>query len=129
MALFGIKTKKSAKGGSSSGEKIAAPSATPQSTGGVARDLSPVLTHARITEKASDAVANGVYVFDVSRRATKRDIMQAVKATYNVLPRKVRVVTIPAKEKRSMRTGKTGVKSGGKKAYVYLKSGDSITIS
>jgi ribosomal protein L23 len=132
MALFGMKSKQSAKNGSAAESKSAptksggAPAR--HSLGGV-RDLSPVLTHARITEKASDAMEHSVYVFDVARRATKRDVMQAVQATYNVSPKKVRVVTIPPKMKRSMRTGKTGMKSGGKKAYVYLKAGETITIS
>jgi hypothetical protein len=32
------------------------------------------------------------------------------------------------KSVRHARTGKTGMKGGGKKAYVYLKSSDSINI-
>jgi large subunit ribosomal protein L23 len=96
---------------------------------GVARDLAHVLSHARITEKATDNSMRNVYVFNVSTRATKRDIMQAVRKLYSVTPLKVAVVTIRRKSIRNMRTGRTGVKGGGKKAYVYLKKGDSITIS
>jgi len=40
----------------------------------------------------------------------------------------VRVATIPSKTKRSARTGKTGTKKGGKKAYIYLKKGETINI-
>ena len=71
----------------------------------------------------------GVYTFDVAERATKQDIAAAVRQTYKVTPRKVRIVVVPSKTTRSMKTGRTGVKSGGKKAYVYLKSGETITIS
>lgn len=94
-----------------------------------ARDLTPVLRHARITEKATVAQSNNVYVFDVAVATGKRDIMQAVKSLYGVTPRKVAVVNIKRKNVRNARTGRTGVKGGGKKAYVYLKKGDSITLA
>jgi len=93
----------------------------------VARNLTQVLMHARVTEKASMHQASGVYTFDISAEATKRDILQAVKKLYSVVPRKIHVVTVRAKNVRSARTGKAGVKKGGRKAYVYLKQGDSIT--
>jgi ribosomal protein L23 len=54
--------------------------------------------------------------------------MLAVKELYSVTPRKVAVVNVKSKERRNMRTGRVGVKRGGKKAYVYLKSGETITI-
>ncbi len=73
--------------------------------------------------------AAGVYTFDVAERATKRDVIAAIRALYKVTPIKVAVVTIPSKLRRSMRTGKRAVKRGGKKAYVYLKKGETITIS
>ena len=92
------------------------------------RDLSTVLKHARITEKASMHQGLGVYTFDVASTATKRDILQAVRAIYKVTPRSVRVVTVPTKSRRNARTGKLGMTGGGKKAYVYLKKGESIVI-
>lgn len=91
------------------------------------RDLTSVLKHARITEKASMHQGAGVYTFDISASATKRDILQAVKKVYGVSPKKVAVVTVRSKTVRNARTGKPGVKAGGRKAYVYLKKGDSIT--
>ena len=92
-------------------------------------DLSHVLKSPRITEKATMHAEQGVYVFDVAENATKRSIMQAVLAHYKVMPRMVRVVTIQSKMKRNMRTGKSGMQHGGKKAYVYLKKGEQITLS
>ncbi len=96
---------------------------------GGARSTTHVLRHARITEKASMHQSQGVYVFDVASAATKRDVMQAVRALYNVTPRKIAMVPVPSKKTRSMRTGERGVKRGGKKAYVFLKSGETITIA
>ena len=93
----------------------------------MARDLTTVLRHARITEKASMQQIAGVYTFDIAQNASKRDIMQAMKKVYNVIPRKIAVVTVPSKNVKNARTGKAGIKSGGRKAYVYLKKGDTIT--
>ena len=93
-----------------------------------ASDLSFVLRQARITEKASMHAADSVYVFNVSERASKRDIMAAVRKYYNVTPRKISIATVPSKIKRSARTGKVGIKKGGKKAYVYLKKGETINL-
>ena len=135
MALF-TRTKKSAEGGSSSGGKntdkaVTAPAAVGTTkpvreslSGGVA----DVLKNPRITEKATMHSDVGVYTFDVTESATKRDILKAVRVLYSVSPRKVAIVTIPKKWKRNMRTGKKGMQGGGKKAYVYLKKGETITI-
>ncbi len=94
-----------------------------------AGDLSHILQHARITEKATMHSTDSVYTFDVATFANKKDIMKAVQAIYKVTPRMVRVVTVPEKKKRNMRTGRIGIKRGGKKAYVYLKRGETITLS
>lgn len=122
MALFSRKTKEDKK------------DSTPATNGDVVvsvaakANLAHVLKHARITEKATMHIEQGSYVFNVSENVSKREISQAVKALYGVTPRMVRVVTIPAKAKRNMRTGRIGMKQGGKKAYVYLKKGETINL-
>ncbi len=92
-------------------------------------DYSHILKHARITEKATMHQESGVYTFDVASNATKRDIVRAVQALYKVVPRKVAIVAVPAKKVRHMRTGREGIKKGGKKAYVFLKKGETLSIS
>ena len=125
MALFGNKKKE---------EKIekttiVAPS-PPSSLQSYARnDLSHVLKNPRITEKATMHQEGGVYMFDVALRATKSEVRDAVRALYGVMPRKVHMVPVPSKQKRSVRTGARGIARGGKKAYVYLKKGETITIT
>ena len=96
---------------------------------GTTHTLAHVLRNPRITEKATMHAEASAYIFDVAPSATKRDIASAVFAAYKVSPRMVRVVTVPSKNKRSMKTGKRGVKQGGKKAYVYLKKGETIAIT
>jgi large subunit ribosomal protein L23 len=126
MALFSRKqNKKEVKQQGAAPAVQAAAASRPSAHPGLAN----VLAHARITEKASMVAGAGVYTFDISESATKRDIMQAVKALYGVSPRKVAVVTVKSKTRRNARTGKSGIKKGGRKAYVYLKSGETITIA
>ena len=88
-----------------------------------------VLRNPRITEKATDVTAHSVYVFDIDDAANKKLVSAAVRSVYNVTPRKVAIVNIKPKHVRNMRTGKRGMKRGGKKAYVYLKKGETITIA
>jgi len=86
-----------------------------------------VLLRPRITEKAAlSADKNNVYVFEVTQEATKKSIGASIRESYKVTPVKVRVSAIPSKP--VFIRGKKGVKSGGKKAYVYLKKGDKIEI-
>lgn len=124
MAIFG-KTKKTApavKKPEAPIKKEVAMSATPTGS-------AHVLIHPRITEKATMHGAMGVYTFDVAETSNKHQIAQAVRELYKVTPRMVRIVRIPSKIKLNSRTGKRGVKRGGKKAYIYLKKGDSITMN
>ncbi len=83
-----------------------------------------VILYPRITEKAAKAAENNVYTFNILPQATKKDVAQAVEKIYKVKPDRVRVVNIPSKT--VMRRRHRGRKSRGKKAYVYLKPGDSI---
>ncbi len=87
-----------------------------------------VLINPRMTEKSVIMQeSRGVYTFNVEKDATKKTIARAVKAEYKVTPIKVRVASVPPKNK--FVRGKWGVKSGGKKAYVYLKKGDKIDVA
>lgn len=87
-----------------------------------------VLKNPRITEKASMQSGNNVYTFDVSVDTNKKEIAKAVQSLYKVTPVAVRVVTVRAKKRRNARTGRIGMTTGGKKAYVQLKNGDSINL-
>lgn len=91
-------------------------------------NLSTILIRPRITEKATFKAEENVYVFEVMKDATKADIVLAMEHFYKVTPIKVNIAKIPPKIRMSRRTRKKGVKSGGKKAYVYLKKGTRIEI-
>lgn len=86
-----------------------------------------VLLRPRITEKAALlADKSNVYVFEVMKGATKKSISASVFEVYGKRPVKVSIAKIPSKQ--VFIRGKKGVKSGGKKAYVYLKKGDKIEL-
>lgn len=120
MAIFNSKTKKEKKAGVA---KVVHTRAS-KPAAGTAHDI----IHAPwFSEKALIMTEKGVYTFEVPPRATKAAIAGAIKEIYNVEPRKVRVVNLPAK-KKAMRTKRgIGTRAARTKAYVYLNAGDTIT--
>lgn len=105
---------------------------TKKNTKEVVDEASKVKTHplikgARITEKAALGAEKGIYTFNVASQATKNEIKKAIKLIYGVEPERVSTTKITSKT--VVRRGMIGVKKGGKKAVVYLKKGDKITIA
>jgi large subunit ribosomal protein L23 len=92
------------------------------------RDLASVIVKPRITEKAVGQSEKNVYTFIVRRDATKYDVRAAIKALYNVTPVKVNIVNKAPRQYTSRMKGRTVTEKGMKKAYVYLKDGDSISL-
>lgn len=120
MALFSRKndTKKKPV---AKGEAVkAAPSA--------GRDLASVLVKPRVTEKAMQGAEKNVYTFEVSRTATKFSVRDAVAKFYGVTPVKVNIVNKSPRQFKSRARGRSATTRGMKKAYVYLKKGDSISL-
>jgi large subunit ribosomal protein L23 len=84
-----------------------------------------IIKKPRITEKSGlQAEVAGVYTFEVTATANKKNIAKAVKELYKVTPVKVNITNLPAK--KIFARGKAGRKSGVRKAVVYLKKGDKI---
>jgi len=88
---------------------------------------SVLLKRPHVTEKAHSLGQEGVYTFVVSPRANKIEIKDAIKAVYKVTPKKINVINIPSK--RVFGRGRGGMKSGYRKAVVYLKKGEKIDIA
>ena len=85
---------------------------------------SNLIKNPRITEKASMLAEQNVYTFDIAAGANKTEIKKAIFALFKVKPVRVNVLMVP--KKNIISKGKAGVKSGGRKAVVYLKEGDKI---
>lgn len=137
MALFRKKTKESdvvkedqAKPESKKVVKKTAPKVAKE-VKEISGNFSWVLKKPRITEKASIVPeTSNAYVFQIDPRATKSDVKKAIQAIYKVSPKKINVLKIHSKKVvRRKRSGTSrGVRSGGKKAYVYLNKGDKIEL-
>ncbi len=80
----------------------------------------------RITEKASLQSNVNAYTFIVSNTATKLTVKDEIKKTHGVTPTKVNISNLPAK--KVFVRGASGVKSGLKKATVFLKKGDTLKL-
>jgi large subunit ribosomal protein L23 len=87
-----------------------------------------ILLSPRITEKGAYLSESGCYVFNVAVSANKFEIAEAIKTVFKVTPRKVTVVAIPRKVVMTRGTNRKGQTAGGKKAYVYLKKGETIEL-
>lgn len=80
-----------------------------------------------LTEKATTArEATNTYTFRVDRGATKVQIRQAVESIFSVQVKSVRTVSVPSRPKRQ--GAFNGRRSGWKKAYVSLKTGETIAL-
>lgn len=123
MALFGSKNKTEKKVIKS--EKKAEKVVAIRESSSTASIVSDVIIRPRITEKSGLAnESSNIYTFEVTKLATKGSIAKAVKSIYKVSPLKIRTINLP--EKNVVTRGRSGVKSGIKKALVYLKKGDKI---
>jgi len=88
----------------------------------------------RVSEKAyamSQRENIKTYVFEVPTATNKHTVARAVTMQYDVVVTSVRTTTAKGKVKQSYRKGGrpiTGVRSDVKKAYVTLRSGDSLPL-
>jgi large subunit ribosomal protein L23 len=89
---------------------------------------SQILLAPRITEKGAYLTAAGVYVFNIARDANKVQVAQAIREIFSVTPRKVTVVNLPRKQTSTRGTNRKGMTRAQKKAYVFLKKGDTIEL-
>ena len=88
-----------------------------------ARDI---LIRPLISERSTDLMTEGKFVFVVDKRANKIQIAQAVKEIFNVTVEDVNTINVKGKIKRRGRTvGKT---NSYKKAIVKLAEGQTIEL-
>ena len=88
-----------------------------------ARDI---LVRPLITERTTQLMAEGKYVFVVAKAANKIEIAKAVAEVFKVKVAKVNTVNVTGKKKRMGRTGTQGKRPDYKKAIVKLAPGETI---
>lgn len=91
-------------------------------------NLDAVIVKPYLTEKSVMQGDKQVYTFMVHKSATKYTIATAIRTIYNVTPVKVNIVNKLPRKSMSRAKGRVVSEKGYKKAYVYLKAGDSITL-
>lgn len=131
MAIFGSKKAGAKKAAAPSGlgdvmKTIGSASGVESTKKSPVVNTKTVIHRPRLTEKAANLSSANVYTFDIDQGATKHDVVRSIVALYKVKPVKVNVVNVAGK-KMALRTRRgTGTRNNTKKAYVYLKKGDSI---
>lgn len=91
-------------------------------------DLSRVIVSPRLTEKSVAQGDKNVYTFTIAASATKFQVRDAIKALYSVTPVKVNIVNKRPAVRLSGSKNRLVKVPGMKKAYVYLKKGDTINL-
>lgn len=127
MALFSRK-KQTAPAAADAPATEATPQESPRRALPTDGDLSAIIVRPKITEKAVTKSEQNVYTFVVRREATKHQVRAAIKALYNVTPVKVNIVNKRPTTAVSRLRGTAKHVPGQKKAYVYLKEGDTINL-
>ncbi|MGF1513079.1 MAG: 50S ribosomal protein L23 [Elainellaceae cyanobacterium] len=90
------------------------------------RDLPDIVRRPLVTEKATIALEDNKYLFEVDPRASKSDIKAAIESLFDVTVVKINTQNPPYKTRRMGRF--VGRKPHYKKATVTLASGDSIML-
>lgn len=87
-------------------------------------DARDILVRPLITERTTQLMAEGKYVFVVAKAANKIEIAKAVSEIFKVKVAKVNTVNVTGKKKRMGRT--EGKRPDYKKAIVKLAPGETI---
>ena len=126
MALFS--RKKESKTEEKGSEKKVAAKPTINNALPTDYDLAGVLVQPHVTEKTVRMGEKNVYTFIVRSDATKYLVRDAITSLYSVTPVKVNIVNKAPRQFMSRQKGRRLTEKGMKKAYVYLKDGDSINL-
>lgn len=87
-----------------------------------------ILKRPIISEKSLMGASYGEYTFEVSPKATKEEIAQAVKEVFNVDAIGVKTLVVKGRTKRALKTRKTIKATPWKKAIIKIKSGQKIDL-
>jgi large subunit ribosomal protein L23 len=85
-----------------------------------------IIIKPRQTEKAMILQEQNIYTFDIESSANRSEVKKEIKRIYGIDAVKVNIAK--TSEKKVFSRGRIGKKSGVKKAYVFLKKGDKITL-
>ncbi|TCS80013.1 50S ribosomal protein L23 [Pectinatus cerevisiiphilus] len=87
-------------------------------------DARDIIIKPLVTERSTDLMAQGKYVFKVDKRANKVEISKAVEEIFKVKVTDVNTINVTGKMKRMGRN--IGKRADYKKAIVKLAAGETI---
>ncbi len=90
--------------------------------------LKNVIIRPILTEKSLLDANGNKFTFEVNRLANKRQIAEACKLFFGVMPENVRTIALRSKTKRVRNTRKTVRAIDGKKAILLLPKGSHISL-
>jgi len=85
-----------------------------------------ILIEPVLTEKSNAMRENGQYTFRIDQRASKTQVMEAVRRMFNVHPLDCNIINVKSKPKRLR--GRAGRTATWKKAIVRLQAGETIAV-
>ena len=89
-------------------------------------DPANIIIEPIVTEKSNQMRDGGKYVFKVDSRANKIQVMQAIRALFNVHPVACHIMRVKRKPKRVRY--QLGYTAEWKKAIVTLRAGETIQV-
>lgn len=92
------------------------------------KNLYQVIKRPIITEKSTAQASRGKYTWEVSERASKMEIGQAVEKLFGVTVLDVETANVRGKAVRAGRRRTPAKKSDWKKAVVTVKEGEKIEL-
>jgi len=92
------------------------------------KEVYQIIKRPIITEKSTAAVVGNQYTFEVDKKASKGEILQAVENLFKVKVLDVKTLNVRGKEVRTGRRRTLSKKPNWKKAVVTVKEGDKIEL-
>jgi large subunit ribosomal protein L23 len=90
------------------------------------RDSRDIIIRPIITERGTEEMGEGKYIFEVAKDANKHLIKKSVEDLFKVRVLKVNTITVRGKRRGFGRF--SGMRKNRKKAIVTLREGDSIPL-
>jgi large subunit ribosomal protein L23 len=91
-------------------------------------DPRQVIVRPVVSEKSYALSEKGVYIFVVPTECNKVEIRRSVEHVFNVKVLKVNTLNRPGKRKRNRKRPTFGHRPDTKRAFVTLRSGDTIPL-
>lgn len=91
-------------------------------------NVSKVIKHQVISEKATALEKEGKYLFAVSPKTTKRELKSSIEKVFKAKVKKINILRVKGKVKKLPRYRRTVKKPDWKKAVITLEEGEKLKL-